>query len=315
MVDLDDLLQKTSRTFALAIPLLPEPTRRAVSVAYLLFRIADTFEDATDWPQAKRLEALRAFSEVLQRADAAEASKALLPSWRTPAPVAHAGYLELLDLTPGVLAVLDELPPALRAILVKHAVRTSDGMASVVSRADARGSLRLTSLKDLTDYCYLVAGIVGELLTDVFLHDTPSLRAEAAELERRMVAFGEGLQLVNILNDTNDDARDGRVYLPPDVTRADVLALARRDLDDANRYVQALQRGGAPAGYLGFTGLALMLAYASLERLERDGPGAKVSRADVGTLFEALNDALASGAPLDLTASVTRTLPRLEARA
>jgi phytoene/squalene synthetase len=32
--------------FALAIPLLPEPTRNRVGIAYLLFRIADTFEDA-----------------------------------------------------------------------------------------------------------------------------------------------------------------------------------------------------------------------------------------------------------------------------
>ena len=49
MIDVNDLLVKTSRTFALAIPLLPEPTRREVGLAYLLFRIADTFEDATAW--------------------------------------------------------------------------------------------------------------------------------------------------------------------------------------------------------------------------------------------------------------------------
>ncbi len=40
--DLDTLLAETSRTFALAIPLLPEPTRHEVGVAYLLFRVADT---------------------------------------------------------------------------------------------------------------------------------------------------------------------------------------------------------------------------------------------------------------------------------
>ena len=65
-MDLDDLLLKTSRTFALAIPLLPEPTRAAVGVAYLLFRIADTFEDATAWPRTQRIEALERFVEVLQ---------------------------------------------------------------------------------------------------------------------------------------------------------------------------------------------------------------------------------------------------------
>ncbi len=44
---LEELLFKTSRTFALSIPLLPEPTRREVTVAYLLFRIADTLEDGS----------------------------------------------------------------------------------------------------------------------------------------------------------------------------------------------------------------------------------------------------------------------------
>ncbi len=44
---LEELLIKTSRTFALSIPLLPEPTRREVTVAYLLFRIADTLEDGS----------------------------------------------------------------------------------------------------------------------------------------------------------------------------------------------------------------------------------------------------------------------------
>ena len=36
MTIIDDMLHKTSRTFALAIPLLPEPTRTEVGVAYLL---------------------------------------------------------------------------------------------------------------------------------------------------------------------------------------------------------------------------------------------------------------------------------------
>jgi len=52
MTRVEELLEKTSRTFALSIPVLPEPTRRQVMIAYLLFRIADTFEDAAHWPPA-----------------------------------------------------------------------------------------------------------------------------------------------------------------------------------------------------------------------------------------------------------------------
>ena len=56
---LDRLLAETSRTFALTIPLLPEPTRRETTVAYLLFRIADTLEDATLWGAARKAASMR----------------------------------------------------------------------------------------------------------------------------------------------------------------------------------------------------------------------------------------------------------------
>lgn len=305
-VDLDDLLLKTSRTFALAIPMLPEPTRRAVSVSYLLFRIADTFEDATTWPRTERIAALGDFVALLKLPKQARDARAaeLVSRWMKRPPVEHAGYLELLEKTGEVVAELDSMPQGMQEILVRHAVRTAEGMAAVVARADERGNLRLTSVRDLQDYCYIVAGIVGELLTDVFLFDTPALSTEISALSARMTAFGEGLQLVNILKDASDDARDGRVYLPPSVPRADIFALARKDLDEANVYVQALQRGGAPKGYLAFTGISLMLAYAALDRLEQQGPGAKVSRDDVARMVGVLQSELDAGARLDLRARV-----------
>jgi farnesyl-diphosphate farnesyltransferase len=304
-VDLDDLLSKTSRTFALAIPLLPEPTRRAVGVAYLLFRVADTFEDATTWAREERIDALETFVELLELTPALRhrEAKRLSDAWLAKPPVDHEGYLELLGELPAVLGQLEELAPGVREQVVRHTIRTTEGMASVVARADERGNLRLASVRELKDYCYIVAGIVGELLTEVFLHDSPTLQAQRAELERLMRSFGEGLQLVNILKDANDDAVDGRVYLPPSVPRAELFALARADLEDANRYVQALQRGGAPRGFLAFTGLSLVLAFAALDRLEAAGAGAKVSRQDVMHLFERLERQLDGGAVLDLRAS------------
>jgi len=66
MATLDDLLEKTSRTFALSIPMLPEPTRRHVGIAYLLFRIADTFEDAALWPRDRRVAALGDLETLLR---------------------------------------------------------------------------------------------------------------------------------------------------------------------------------------------------------------------------------------------------------
>ncbi len=296
-MDLDDLLTKTSRTFALAIPMLPEPTRREVSVAYLLFRIADTFEDATTWPRAERIAALNEFADAVTSVDV-ERLRTLTKKWMEKPPHGHAGYLELLRLTPDVVGTLRDMTPGARAILIKHTVRTSKGMADIVARGDANGNLQLSSIPDLKAYCYIVAGIVGELLTEVFLHDSPQLESVRGALEQNMIAFGEGLQLVNILKDSGDDAKDGRAYLPKGVDRDDVLDLARHDLDCASKYIDALQRGGAPRGYLGFTGISVMLARAALKVLEENGPGAKVSRLEVARLMGQLQTTLASGASM-----------------
>ena len=301
-LDLDDLLIKTSRTFALAIPLLPEPTRRAISVAYLLFRIADTFEDATTWPSSERISALTGFAALIQEPPPRAGLVAATKKWLEVPPCTHEGYLELLQLTPEVVAQLDAMDATTKEILIRHTVRTAEGMAGVVSRADEAGNLRLASIQELKDYCYIVAGIVGELLTDCFLHDAPHLQAIAPTLQRNMAAFGEALQLVNILKDAGDDARDGRVYLPPKVARAEVFALARKDLEQSFAYVTALQQANAPEGFLAFTALPARLAYQALTAIEQRGPGAKVPRAEVALLVEQLQADLAAGR--NLAASV-----------
>jgi farnesyl-diphosphate farnesyltransferase len=278
----DDLLLETSRTFALTIPLLPEPTRRAACLAYLLFRISDTFEDASTWTREARIAALEAWCGVLRapgswRTSARELSR----TWLERKPSDHAGYLRLVAKIPDVLTAVEGLLPGQRVILVEHSIRSAEGMADVLRRADTDGRVRLSSLEGLREYCYIVAGIVGELLSSLFLHDAPHLAAEAEALREHERAFGEALQLVNILKDESDDASEGRRFLPEGVSRDAVVALAREDLTRAGAYTAALVRGGAPPGFVAFTAMPAELATKSLDRVVRDGPGAKVSRAVV----------------------------------
>jgi farnesyl-diphosphate farnesyltransferase len=296
MADIDRLLVLTSRTFALAIPELPEPLRREVGIAYLLFRIADTFEDATRWPREERLAGLEAFDRLLD-APTLDEARALAARWVEERPCDHEGYLELLGATPGVLGELAAVEPSRRAAIVRHTLRTSAGMASFVSSGDEEGSLHLATLADLQHYCYIVAGIVGELLTELFLDFSPALQRAPQILLDRAAAFGEGLQLVNILKDADADARHGRVYLPPGLARAEILALARADLDRATEYVLALQTGGAPRGVVGFTALPVLLARATLDLIEKEGPGHSIHRADVAALYSQLQRALDEGLP------------------
>ncbi len=295
MANLDDLLEKTSRTFALSIPMLPEPTRRHVSIAYLLFRVADTFEDASLWPRARRLAALDDLTRLLESRGG---EKPAAERWLAEAPVAHAGYLELLRETPAVMDAYWAVEAPARAVLRRDLLRTVSGMAGFVQRGDARGNLRLASLRELRDYCYVVAGIVGEMLTELFLLESKILAPFASRLRRRSRYFGEALQLVNILKDANSDATEGRVYLPEGIDRARVFALARQDLEVAATYVNTLQLAGAPDGFVAFTGSPAVLARASLDRIESTAPGAKITRAEVGALMERMFEDLAAGRPL-----------------
>lgn len=296
MADLPQLLEKTSRTFALSIPLLPEPTREEVTVAYLLFRIADTFEDATAWPGTRRIGALERFTRLLEAPDRDEGRRAA-EEWARDVPVDHDGYRELLRETPLVLERFRDLRAEGRGLVGRHTIRTARGMARIVARTDEDGVLRLADLQDVRDYCYVVAGIVGEMLTELFLLGRDELRSAAPYLRDRAVRFGEALQLVNILKDAATDAREGRLYLPPDLRRAEVFELAYGGLGAAAEYTLALQEAGAERGIVAFNALPVRLAWATLSRVEERGPGAKISRGQVWEIVASLERALDEGRP------------------
>lgn len=79
--------------------------------------------------------------------------------------------------------------------------------------------------------------------------------------------------------------------------RAEILALARRDLQAASEYVLALQRAGAERGLVAFNALPVRLAHATLDRVEAAGPGSKLSRPEVYAIVQSMNRALDRNEP------------------
>jgi farnesyl-diphosphate farnesyltransferase len=295
MTTLEDLLEKTSRTFALSIPVLPEPTRRQVMIAYLLFRIADTFEDAAHWPPEKRIEALDEFRDLLGDFSSGKASR-LAEKWTAAGASPHPGYCELIAQAPFVIDAFSALDPEAIASIGGHVSRSAEGMAGFVARSEG-GILALRDLEDLRAYCYAVAGIVGEMLSELFLLKRDILIPAAPYLRTRAAKFGEALQLVNILKDASVDVSEGRSYLPKGVPRADVFALARHDLFVAGEYTVTLQRAGAPRGLVEFCALPVELAWATLRKVEERGPGSKVSHLELYAIRRRLERALDRGDP------------------
>ena len=296
--DLNTLLLKTSRTFALTIPMLPEPTRTEVGVAYLLFRIIDTFEDATAWSPERRIQALAEVGPLLDEADPRAVAQAT-SAWLVDPPLIHAGYLDLLRVTPQVVSWYHALAPRAREQLRVHLGRSAQGMADFVGRTRGDGVLELETLQELRDYCFAVAGIVGHMLTELFvIGGPPSLAAAADELRGNAVQFGEGLQLVNILKDARPDAAEGRRYLPRQVQLPEVFVLARADLAAAAAYTETLRTHGADRGLVAFNAINTRLAIATLRLLRDQGLGSKLGRLQVTGLVAEVMHALEVGGSL-----------------
>ena len=287
---IDQLLQKTSRTFAISIPCLDDRLRRSVSVAYLLFRIADTVEDELEGTPSDRVDALRSIASgfgndpsVLADALAGIQSEAAIPS--------HEGYAELLGCTPLVVGEFRALPRSTQRIIAAHLARTASGMADFLSRDLSGGSF-----DDLRAYCYAVAGIVGEMLSALFVEACPALASAESRLIEQSAAFGEGLQLVNIVRDSAVDIRAGRHYVPSSMSRESLIGIARADLAVAVRYIETLATNGADIGVVRFNAINTELALRTLTLVEDQGPGAKLSRERVADVIEQINGSGSSSA-------------------
>jgi farnesyl-diphosphate farnesyltransferase len=75
----------------------------------------------------------------------------------------------------------------------------------------------LADVNEFESYCYYVAGVVGEMLTELFCDHSSGIEARRDDLEARSVSFGLGLQMTNILKDVWDDHENGVCWLPREV--------------------------------------------------------------------------------------------------
>ncbi len=214
-----EILPAVSRTFALNIPALPAPLDAAVTVAYLLCRIADTVEDEARGEASGRKALLLELARLCTLPPDLSAASARFASEATAAlrPEAPVDEVRLLQASPQVLLALASLPRPAHAPIATCVQEMADGMGEVVARGQARGAPGLANLEETFEYCYYVAGTVGEMLTRLFLWHAPELESTAHEVESRAVAFGRALQLTNILKDIREDLLRGDCWLPLDV--------------------------------------------------------------------------------------------------
>lgn len=308
------LLLGVSRTFALTIPQLPTSLERAIGNGYLLCRIADSIEDDPNLALEDKRAYFEYFLQVLNgEGDAREFAASLhgvlsdriLPAER-----------ELVQATPEVLKLTHSLSETQQQALVRCVTKMSDGMYRFQLRRSLDG---LYSVNEMSQYCYAVAGVVGEMLTELFCDYSEAMNSHRDEMMPLAICFGQGLQLTNILKDIWEDQKDGSCWLPQSVFSADekklgefirteqtqqmtngindIVGIAHQNLQSAIKYSRFIPT--SEVGIRRFCLWATGMAVATLQKIHTnpgyfDGDQVKISRRQVGMIVQTANVALYS---------------------
>jgi len=335
------ILPHVSRTFALTIPQLPPALRTPVTNAYLLCRIADTIEDEVEPAVAATLVLQQRFvSVVCGREDADLLVSDVVPQLSERTLPAERDLVQNMKRVVGITAGFEETQ---RIAIQRCLDIMCHGMHKFQLTASVRGLPRST---DLDDYCYYVAGVVGQMLTELFCSYSAEIRQHRTELHDLAVSFAQGLQMTNILKDVWEDRARGACWLPQEVFSRYGIDLGRLDSGPDTRFDAGMRElvgvahvhlrnalaytlliPGKETGIRRFCLWAIGLAVLTLKRVAQtpgftSGTQVKVSHAAVGMtqlstnvavrsnwLLERLFDWAAVGVPL-AAPSVARRSPR-----
>ena len=282
-------LDRVSRSFAFCIRQLPEPLRDWVALSYLLCRVVDTIEDAEWADKAEQAWAFEAFDQALMKPECAG-----LLSSNSKLIRANADERQLLQDSEILFTDLHSLPGEVKAVLLDTVHSMSLGMQHFVLQSPEPG-LRLNSLSEVNQYCFFVAGLVGELLAKLLAQVCPSFQTDQETLLRAH-HFGLFLQKVNLLKDQVTDLPLGRHLIP---SRGEVENSAQSNAHQAFRFLISV-----PSEQIEFRRFCAWSLFLGLESLlaARDSMTAgelrKVSRARTQAMIAQVEEALLSESQL-----------------
>ena len=249
-------VRRVSKSFYLPIQSLRPPYREWIALSYLTLRILDTIEDA-QWSdprdQGKAFALYEGFTRQPVRDDAI-----LEWSHGFPSSLPTAEALLMADAS-RILAQLHALPAPARTVLQRTLLTMSAGMKVFLKR-------RLASIPELDLYCFLVAGIVAELLVDLLAIAQPGFVVDPAMVLGAR-HFGVALQKINVLKDVDADISQGRWFV---FDRIEVEGSLTRNVREALLFFARLTPQGRELRL--FCEWSLLLGLSSLDNgpLQRD---------------------------------------------
>jgi farnesyl-diphosphate farnesyltransferase len=185
-------------------------------------RAIDEIEDHETLNTETKIDLLRSTSALLE-ADAfdREAYEALTAAYREQLPEVTLRLADWVEICP------EEITSKVMASTSEMA----GGMAKWVER-----DFVVNTKKDLDEYTYYVAGLVGVMLSDIWRwYDGTETDYELA------LGYGRGLQAVNMLRNQEEDKERGVSFIPEGWTRDDMFDYAWGNLEKADEYMKELE--------------------------------------------------------------------------
>ena len=254
------ILGSVSRTFALTIPLLPAAIEKVVGNTYLLCRIVDTIEDAADLsPQTKQELSALFLQAVLEKTPVESFVQPCLEALKN---YGNQDELDLIAHTPTVLRILHTCSTSDQQAVSRCVSIMSEGMSHFHGKQNKEG---LKDLREFEEYCYVVAGVVGELLTTIFSNHSPAFARQIQNQEGLAIAFGQALQMTNILKDSPEDRARGVSWKPAAISQSQLLTIAYEKLQDSLKYILLIPK--EDLGMRRFCFLAFGLAVMTLSKI------------------------------------------------
>jgi phytoene/squalene synthetase len=200
--ELKELSDSVARSFSMTLKTVPVAQRRAVALTYLLARLADTLADCGNWTTADRLKHLERWERAI--------AELKVEHWKLENNVGSFSEKE------ATLVLHAEF--LLKSFIALSESQRHSGQGVLKTLISAMkwdlktfGELETVKygIKDLATfdwYCFSIAGCVGGYWVKIF--NLPQ------NLENLAVAYGKGLQRINILRDIAADYKNHRIYLP-----------------------------------------------------------------------------------------------------
>lgn len=252
-------LNEVSRSFSFCIARLNAPLKEWIGLSYLLFRVLDTIEDAVWADLNLKKETFKNFESALQLRKLNPIEFEWLQHFPTNIPEVEKN---LLRVVPQLMNDFKELPDFIQNSLKKSLLMMSQGMQHFSDLSTSENKLELKSLKEVNQYCFFVAGLVGEMLTH-FISSVLPKSSITPELYFNSHQFGLFLQKINLLKDQIEDQAEGRFLVP---NRPELLKSLKTNSKGAINYI--LQVPVSEKEFRLFCAWSLFLGLSSLPWIE-----------------------------------------------